>query len=88
MGNVSIETLQVVNESYSLWKVEMGSGDVVDGAMNPPAIVLKVRRLLRRWNGPRLFIELTESHLMPMVYMQYLLSCQTTSKRLISWVGP
>ena len=39
-----------------------------------------IRRLLQRWNGPRLFIELTESHLMPMVYMEYLLSCLTTSK--------
>ena len=41
-GNVSIETLQAVDESYSLWKVEMGSGNVVDGVMNPPAIVSKV----------------------------------------------
>ena len=41
-GNVSFETLQAINGSYSLWKVEMGSGDVVDGAMNPPAVVSKV----------------------------------------------
>ena len=41
-GNVSIETLQAVDESYLLWKVEMGSGDVVDGAMNPPTIISKV----------------------------------------------
>jgi hypothetical protein len=41
-GNVSIETLQATNGSYSLWKVEMDTGDVVDGAMNPPAIISKV----------------------------------------------
>jgi hypothetical protein len=41
-GNVSIETPQATNGSYSLWKVEMDTGDVVDGAMNPPAIISKV----------------------------------------------
>jgi hypothetical protein len=41
-GNWSVNTLQTTNGSYSLWKVEMGSSNVLNGAINPPAIVSKV----------------------------------------------
>jgi len=39
-GNWSVDTLETTNGSYSLWKVEMGSG--IDEAINPPANVSKV----------------------------------------------
>jgi len=41
-GNLSVVTLSTTNGSYSVWKVEMGSGKVLDGAIDPPAIVSKV----------------------------------------------
>jgi hypothetical protein len=41
-GNWSVVTLSTTNGSYSVWKVEMGSGKVLDGATDPPAIVSKV----------------------------------------------
>ena len=41
-GNGSVVTLSSANGSYSVWKVDMGSGKVLDGAMYPPAIVSKV----------------------------------------------
>jgi hypothetical protein len=41
-GNWSVDTLETTNGSYSLWKVEMGSDNVLNGAINPPANVSKV----------------------------------------------
>jgi len=41
-GNLSVVTLSTINGSYSVWKVEMGSGKVLDGTIDPPAIVSKV----------------------------------------------